>query len=671
MNKVVSLYLVAAVGALVTQAFARPAAPSFQTLSNKDGSSVTIRYFGDEHYHYAETSDGYLVMLDSAGNCVYVGEDGGPSGVIAKNVEDRTDKEKSFLNGLNQEAAHQKHEELRGGRFPEDSSLTQNLSKQNSSVGQTAVMAYNQDGVSVALNRPTPSRWTIGERRFPVLLIGTTDKAHGDSAKFADFLNKPGYSENRNIGSLRDYFLFVSDSLFDPHFDVYPINLNAALTDFGYDSSFQEGKFVAMGLDELAKRADFLANAKKYCSSGSNVDGFFFLFPGMEEDALKQSDLFWGHQFWMQSNGSSKNKWFPSAYKAGGYTFDAYVFIAQYADRSRNSKINKMGIFAHEFSHVMGLGDHYGRDENKRQIDGPSIYDIMSVGMYNGTSTDEGNAPMGYSAFEKESVGWLTLEELQADSVYSLKKLSKMQAYSVTNPMHSDEYYIVEYRPAESYDAYVPLLRGGNRQNGVYVWYIDYDKTIFVTKNNANGDVNHQRVAINAVLAANGYYANFTYVNRGGSTSVPGIYNIVLDGTDRACFTTAKSMSLSECPEEESSSSVESSSSEQSSSSEAVLESSSSEPVLPESSSSESISSVIAGVVAPQVQFSLEGRLLHVQADVPGVKDVRLFDMQGHLLYSEKFSGSAVTLDLGGMSRGAFVMRLTAGNKTLAVKRLQ
>ena len=101
------------------------------------------------------------------------------------------------------------------------------------------------------------------------------------------------------------------------------------------------------------------------------------------------------------------------------------------------------------------------------------------------------------------------------------------------------------------------------------------------------------------------------------------------------------------------------------------MESSSSEPVLPESSSSESVSSVIAGVVAPQVQFSLEGRLLHVQADVPGVKDVRLFDMQGHLLYSEKFSGSAVTLDLGGMSRGAFVMRLTAGNKTLAVKRLQ
>ena len=70
-------------------------------------------------------------------------------------------------------------------------------------------------------------------------------------------------------------------------------------------------------------------------------------------------------------------------------------------------------------------------------------------------------------------------------------------------------------------------------------------------------------------------------------------------------------------------------------------------------------------------KFSQEGRKLHVIADVPGIKDVSLFDMQGHLLYAEQFSGSAATLDLAGISRSTFVIRLTAGNKTLAVKRLQ
>ena len=702
MKKVFFISMIAAACALVSQVSARPAAPGFQTISNKDGSSVSIRHFGDEHYFFTETSDGLLVVGDGNGSYVYVGEDGTPSKFIAKNPVDRTAEEKAFLNGLNQEAVHQKHQELNGGRFPDEEGLN------NETFTHTPVMAYNQDGVSaMMLRRPVSEKWTKGERWFPVLLISTTDKAAGDSAEFSNFLNQPGYSKNNNIGSLRDYFLYVSDSMFSPHFDVYPIDLNKALTSYGTGKSFQEGRFTADGLDELVKRSDFMANASKYCSNSKNVDGFIFLFPGMEEDALKQSELFWGHQFWMQSNGSSTG-WFPSAYKAGGYTFDKYLFIAQYADGSRNSKINKMGIFAHEFSHVMGLNDHYGKDANENQVDGPSVYDIMSLGMYNGSSMNEGNAPMGYSAYEKEIMGWLKLKELEPDKTYSLKKLSRMEAYSVTNPNQNDEYFIVEYRPAESYDSYIKNALGwGARSsaNGVYVWYIDFDQKICVTNNNANGDINHQRVAIVAVQGAKGYYANFTYVNKNGKASVPGVYNIVLDGNDRACFTTAQGMSLSACPEEESSSSVASSSSEASSSSvassssaaksssswswtrssssvqvssssvassssQAVVESSSSVNAGPQSSSSV-MSIVDAGAAVPQVQYTLEGRMLHVLADVPGVKDVRLFDMQGHLLYSEKFSGSAVTLDLASISRGAFVVRLTAGNKTLGVKRLQ
>ena len=686
MKKVLFIYMVAAVCALVIPANARPAAPGFQTVSNKDGSSVSIRHFGDEHYHYTETSDGMLVTGNGDGSYVYVGENGTASDVIAKNVADRTSEEKAFLDGLNQEAVHQKHQELNGGRFPEEEGLNE-----NENFSHTPLMSYNQNGVSaMMLRRPTSEQWTTGERWFPVLLIGTTDKAHGDSAEFYSFLNQPGYTKNNNVGSLRDYFLYVSDSLFNPHFDVYPITLNKALTDFGTGDDFNEGRFTAMGIDSLVKRKDFLANAKKYCMKNSSVDGFIFLFPGMEQDALKQSEIFWGHQFWMQSNGSTYSAWgYPPPYTAGGYSFDKYLFIAQYADGSRNSKINKMGIFAHEFSHVMGLNDHYGKDSNNRQVDGPGAYDVMSLGMYNGTTFNEGNAPMGYSAYEKEIMGWLKLTELQADKVYSLKKLSKMQAYSVTNPNQNDEYYIVEYRPAESYDSYIKSsINWNQRGNGVYVWYIDYDRTICMTNNNANGDINHQRVAIKAVQAAKGYYADFTYVNKNGKASVPGVYNIVLDGDERACFTTSQGMSLSACPEESSSSVASSSSiassssvarsssssiarsssSVKSSSSQTVVKSSSSEKL--ESSSSSAIMGIAATASMSQVQFLQEGRLLHVLADVPGPKGVRLFDMQGHLLYSEKFSGSAVTLDLGGVARGAFVVRLTAGNRVLAVKKL-
>jgi hypothetical protein len=291
----------------------------------------------------------------------------------------------------------------------------------------------------------------------------------------------------------------------------------------------------------------------------------------------------------------------------------------------------------------------------------------MSLGMYNGTSYNEGNAPMGYSAYEKEIMGWLKLTELEADQVYSLRKLSEMQAYSVTNPNQNDEYYIVEYRPAESYDSYIKnSISWNQRGNGVYVWYIDYDKTICVTNNNANGDINHQRVALKSVLAAKGYYADFTYVNKNGTSSVPGVYNFVFDGERRVCFTTSPDLSLEECPED-STQEDESSSSEESSSSSAEISSSSESP---ESSSSETVGIAANVGAVPQVQMVLEGGLLHVQTEISGLKGLQLFDLQGHLLQSEKFSENSTTLEIGKFSRGKYIVRLTVGNKIIAVKRI-
>lgn len=638
------IFVVAAVACmLASPSFARPAATGIETVRNCDGSSISVRYSGDEHYHNAETSDGILVMYDGEGCLVYVDEQGNPTKMLAKDPEARTAGDSSLLKGLSQESARKNHERRHGGRFPKDTSLME-----QTSFAHTPVMAGGQKGVSALLKRPTPKKWTVGERWFPVLLIGTTDKAHGDSAKFYDFLNKPGYSENKNIGSLRDYFLFVSDSLFNPHFDVYPININATLLSFGRDSNFQEGNLLKAGLDELGKRSDFKANAAKYTSDGKNVDGFFFLFPGMESEALSQSEFFWGHEFRMSANGSSGR--FQSAYRVGNYYFDEYVFIAQYADGTNSTRINKMGIFAHEFSHVLGLQDHYGKDENKQQIDGPGTFDVMSQGMYNGSSANAGDAPMGYSAFEKEWVGWLTLEELETEQTYSLKKLSRLQAYSIANPQQTDEFYVVEYRPAEKYDAYVKV-RWGQQGNGVYVWYIDYDRTAFVLNNNANGDRSHQRVAINAVLAAGGYYADFTYVNRGGTTRVPGIYNIVLDGDERACFTTSKNIPLTECPVDSSEIEI-SSSSEPSSSSEV---SSSSEA---ESSDSEGGSEwMLDGrVVADLVHVQLEGRSLHVLTDIQGKKSLGLLDLQGRVLLRRDFTEPAADLELKMLPHGRYIV---------------
>ena len=91
---------------------------------------------------------------------------------------------------------------------------------------------------------------------------------------------------------------------------------------------------------------------------------------------------------------------------------------------------------------------------------------------------------------------------------------------------------------------------------------------------------------------------------------------------------------------------------------------------MPGTSSSEEISGVVAGAFATQVHMTLEGSMLHVVARVEGEKEIRVFDVQGHQLHSERFTGSSATLALERFGHGAFIVRLTSGNRILAVKRL-
>ena len=239
-------------------------------------------------------------------------------------------------------------------------------------------------------------------------------------------------------------------------------------------------------------------------------------------------------------------------------------------------------------------------------------------------------------------MGWLTLTEIsKEDSVYGLKRLADMQAYSVTNPNQNDEYYIVEYRPSEKFDS---KLGGGKYDDAVLVWYIDYDKTMYVGENAINKDPDHQRVTVKDIMNSGGYSKNFRFFNGGGKAKVPGVYNIRFAGKERACFTPKISHSIGECPEE-SSSSVESSNSAYS---------------FVARSSSSMVSVIAAVAVDPRVSISVSGRKLDVFARVAGEKNVRLFDMQGNLVAAYRFAGESFSQDLSGLAFGAYIVRVDA-----------
>jgi hypothetical protein len=120
--------------------------------------------------------------------------------------------------------------------------------------------------------------------------------------------------------------------------------------------NFLEGQFTAEAIDILVQTQAFLALVIVRMELLSMALFFYF---------LEQKQM---HFLYMKVFGPSildAMEWIYHnyrAYQAGGYSFNAYAFLAQKED-GIPSNINQMGIFVHEFSHVLGLSDLYGSDQ--------------------------------------------------------------------------------------------------------------------------------------------------------------------------------------------------------------------------------------------------------------------------------------------------------------------
>ena len=106
----------------------------------------------------------------------------------------------------------------------------------------------------------------------------------------------------------------------------------------------------------------------------------------------------------------------------------------------------------------------------------------MSTGMYN----NGGGCPPGYSAFEKEFMGWITPETLtQTNGTSLLTPLNTTgKAYKLV--VSEDEYFLLENRQLTGWDASLP-------SHGMLIWHIDYDATAW-SQDVMNDVEDHQRV---------------------------------------------------------------------------------------------------------------------------------------------------------------------------------
>ena len=331
---------------------------------------------------------------------------------------------------------------------------------------------YSFDNPIVRRMPPPDSKLTQGDVRVLVVLVEFSDvrfKSLNPVSQFTDYLNKEGYNEYHNIGSVRDYFIKNSMGKFRPTFDVYgPVTLPGTQS---YYATEPRGDELALtqALDSLSEtdKIDF----SQYDNDGDDIVEYtFMLYAGT---AISMSD----NTIWPHANTLGELGVFLSGKKMGEgpyvkrFACSNEISYSAYENDKSTSVLNGIGTFVHEFSHLLGFPDYYGYN-GKRTLGSWSVMDGGSCNCPSNADYVDDCAPPLYSAFDRRYMEWLTPIEIETDGFIRLNKLDDNVAYSITNPDNPNEMYLLEYRTNKGWDI-------GQDNSGMLIWHIDYVDSIW------------------------------------------------------------------------------------------------------------------------------------------------------------------------------------------------
>lgn len=695
-------------------ALAVPAYPGLIESKQPDGSVVQIRVMGNEHFHYTVSEDSELVVRDSLGYWNYADEQGKPTGMRFHHRDKRGDKERKFNEKRDskkilkefQKRGRDRKRPLHRSEVPQEGeadTASLNSVPFRAAPLRAAVATPTGDVVQIATRPKFTQSMTTGEIRGLIILVQFSDvkfKSSDPQAAFTLYMNEEGYHENGMHWSVRDYYVANSMGAFKPTFDVAaPVTLSNNRAYYGtlqisYDGTnyydYPDSAFIeAIKLIKQRGNVDFTL----YDNDGDQkVDFVYMIYAGIGEADTGIEDAIWPQAAYVNPIAVAGNcsGWSRNCYYVSHYACSNEISGNAYAHDTSTKILAGIGTFVHEYGHVLGLPDFYNTEDMNDQST-PFIWSLMDMGEYNSYAENDllaGTAPPRLTAFERYSLGWLTPRVLEKQNgEITLYGIDRNDAILIPST-NKNEYFFLDYRA--KYDEITPLPN-----SGLLVWRVSYNASAW-DNNKVNVKDAYRMNLIRSdkddglQTVRNGWYTyrapTLEDENLKGDP-FPGIKDVTefdefityarenlglriydIAETDSAVTFKVKWDGVEGWP---SSSSV----AESSSSSSEIVESSSSESssssaIVLGVSSSEEITGVVAGAFAPQVHMTLEGGVLRVVARIEGEKEIRVFDVQGHQLYAGRFAGSSTALRLVDFARGAHVVRLTAGSRILAVKRL-
>lgn len=425
-------------------ALAVPAQRKPVKFRQPDGTVVTLLLHGDEHSRYATDQSGYPVEMAKNGFYYYIGNDGLMSDAVLTTQETASGRSKA-----------------RGIATMKPADVLKKYLDRRPKAEERKVA-------------PAKIAAVKGERKVPVLLVQFPGSPFtiGSKEIFEDMMNKEGYDFDGATGSCLDYFKQNSGGLFTPKFEVFgPVTLDNKVEYYGQNGMNNNDMRFADMIKEACLKLDDQVDFSQYDNDGDGiVDYVYVYYAGKGEHDTGISTLIWP-QSWTMSDTE------VGTFECDGVTIDRF---ATSNELQGNGKFAGIGVFVHEFSHILGLPDLYASVYNP-DVFAPGDWSILAHGPYN----NEGRTPPNYSAYERSELGWLELKELTKPDDITINPITSNTAYRITTE-NPNEYYVFENRQQEGWDKYIP-------GHGMLVWHIDYNETRW--KNNVvNNDPKHQYV---------------------------------------------------------------------------------------------------------------------------------------------------------------------------------
>lgn len=327
-----------------------------------------------------------------------------------------------------------------------------------------------------------------GEIEYPLVLVEFQDLHffEKDTAvlrrHFERLFNEHGYPDTARIrykdyvfhpanGSVSDYFFDQSYGKFKPTFEIIgPITLSKGFAyygrnnEYGYDDKMYN--LIKEVLDSII--TGNLTNISGYARNGV-IDQISIIYAGKGENSGDNDpNYIWPHANLFYFNNRTDALIYGKGIRQVKYACSQELYM------DTDSIYDGIGTFCHEFSHTLGLPDYYNTADSQNDTYSPMGYwSVMDMGCYE----ESGFAPVGYTAFEKYSLGWLELEEITGPGTLTLNDISQEP--------HPESGIHTAYRLSTADDNQFLIIENHNktgwyshhRARGLLVTAVDYKRS--------------------------------------------------------------------------------------------------------------------------------------------------------------------------------------------------